>query len=56
MDFKVNRTDQEIDDLENAAAEGENEGTKFPGMNYEQGILETLRWLRGDTNNSPMAD
>jgi hypothetical protein len=56
MDFKVIRSDQEIADLENSAAEGETDGTQFPGMNYEQGILETLRWLRGDTDNSPMAD
>jgi hypothetical protein len=50
------RSDPEIADLENSAAEGETNSTLFRGMSYEQGILETLRWLRGDTDNSPMAD
>jgi hypothetical protein len=56
MDFKVIRSDSEITDLENSAVVGGTNGTLFSGKNYEQGILETLRWLRGDTENSPMAD
>jgi hypothetical protein len=40
------RSELEIARLENWAAEGVNDGTKFPGMSYEEGILSVLQWLQ----------
>ena len=25
----------------------------FPGLSYEQGVLDTILWLRGDIENPP---
>lgn len=44
------RTDDEIADLENWAIEGFDLGSRYPGMSYEQGILDTLEWLQGITD------
>lgn len=30
--------------------------SRWPGMNYEQGVSETLRWVLGETDDSPTAD
>lgn len=48
------RTDEEIARVENWAvlAEGE-DGSNYPGMTYEQGVLDTLCWLRGDSESAP---
>ncbi len=40
------RTEEEIMRVENWAVEGINEGSRFSGMSYEQGILDTLDWLQ----------
>jgi hypothetical protein len=50
------RTDKEIDDVLNAAMGAENEGTKWPGMTYEQGVQAAIMWLLGDSSDNPMAD
>ena len=47
------RTAEEIARVENWAAEALDEGTRYPGMSYEQGIFDVLGWLRGDTDNAP---
>jgi hypothetical protein len=31
------------------------EGSKWPGMTYEQGVAEALRWALGEAKN-PLAD
>lgn len=31
------------------------EGSKWPGMSYEQGVAEALRWVLGESKN-PLAD
>ena len=50
------RRDTEIARVENRAVEGIDEGTRHPGMTYEQGILDTLEWLRGDSDYAPDAE
>ncbi|MFC4678690.1 hypothetical protein [Desulfovibrio legallii] len=47
------RTQQEIDRVLNWAAEGIDNGTKFAGMTYEQGITDMHMWLTGETNVAP---
>ena len=49
----VVRTEDEIARVENWAIEGFDEGTRYPGMSYEQGIMDTLLWLRGDNDHAP---
>jgi hypothetical protein len=56
VEFEVKQSDEDIARLENEAAEAEDNGSKFPGMSYEQGIMETLRWLQGDSDDFPMDD
>jgi hypothetical protein len=43
--MQIIRTKEEIEQLYNDAAEGIDQGSKFPGMSYEEGIIEVLRWL-----------
>ena len=47
------RSEQEIARVENWAFAALDEGTHFAGMTYEQGLIDMLEWLRGDTNNAP---
>lgn len=57
MFIRCARSENEIADLENAAFEHLDQGSKFPGMSYEQGILATLEWLGGQTDAiNPMDD
>ena len=47
------RTNVEIARVENWAFEGAYKGSKYPDMNYEQGIIDILNWLRGDDDHAP---
>jgi hypothetical protein len=47
------RTDEEIDALEVWAAEGQDRGTHFSGMSYEDGIWYVLDWLRNPDAEFP---
>lgn len=50
--FTVVRTENEINRVQNWADEGSNEGSRYPGMSYEQGIIDALSWLCGDDDKS----
>ena len=51
----MTRTDNEIDDVLNDAADWEDAGrTDVPGMTYEQGVTAALRWVRGESDESPI--
>lgn len=52
--FEVERQSKEIYDLMNLAQEGVDQGTRYPGMSYEQGILDALMWLDGSSDHNPM--
>ncbi len=42
----VVRSDKEIEEVENRAAEAASEGrSAYPGMSYEEGIDAVMRWL-----------
>lgn len=43
---EIQRKPEEIDQLLNECQDKTNEGgSKFPGMTYEQGIVEAIEWL-----------
>lgn len=47
----------EIDDAFNAAQEQVDAGgTKVPGMSYEDGVVATILWLTGQSDENPMDD
>ena len=54
-DFKIIRNKKEVDELWQMAEDGMAEGSKYPGMSYEDGIDATLRWLEGDGDH-PLKD
>ena len=58
MPYRVTRTAMEIDDLLNQCVEAINEGSKFPGMTYEQGIEAALCWALnlGRDSDHPLDD
>lgn len=48
-------TQTEIDDVLNECSEiADNEGTKYPGMTYEQGVAAGIRWATGDDSTNPL--
>jgi hypothetical protein len=51
--MEIVRSEEEIDCLEVWAAESQNNGTRYSGMSYEDGIKETLDWLFGRRDTSP---
>lgn len=51
------RSADEIDDVLNRCADQENAGgSAWPGMTYEQGVSNALRWAVGHTDDNPMED
>lgn len=51
------RTQDEVDELMNLVSEViDDEGTRFSGMTYEQGVQATIDWLLGNTDVNPMAE
>ena len=52
-EYEIKRSTNEIDRLYLAADEGVGEGTRFPDMNYEEGIIAALCWLFGERADHP---
>ena len=50
------RTQDEVDGQLNLAAEGVDNGSRWPGMSYEQGVEAALRWMTGQTEDKPMEE
>lgn len=45
-EYELQRGEEEINKLLNECEDQVNEGgSKFPGMSFEQGIVEAIRWL-----------
>lgn len=47
------------DEIEGVIADADaamDEGTRWPGMTYEQGAAEALRWVIGQNDKNPLAD
>jgi hypothetical protein len=54
--YKIVRTNAEVDDLLNRASDAEMDGSRFPGMSYEQGLLYAIRWLIGEEDEDPLTE
>lgn len=55
--MKLARTDSQINEQLNRAIEVVDGGsTNWPGMSYEQGVDNALRWITGQTDDPPMED
>jgi len=51
----ISPTEEEIEDQRNeAAAVAAEEGTRVPGMSYEEGVRDALAWVMGDSDEPPM--
>ena len=53
------RTDKEISDqLERAhqAHQGQQKGSNWPGMTFEDGVIATIEWITGYVDEAPMDD
>jgi len=50
------RSDEEIGEVVNKAFDFREQGSPFFGMSYEDGILNMLDWLTGNTDDNPMDD
>ncbi len=51
---EIARTDDEVNDQISKADEGQNQGSKFPGMSYEEGVIAALDWITGVNDDAPM--
>ena len=52
----IYRNDDEIDEVVGKCADAMNEGSKYPGLSYEEGVLAMLYWLTGASGDNPMED
>lgn len=51
----IQRSSDEIEEQISKATEIINtDGTKVPGMSYEQGVDEALRWVLGESSDEPI--
>jgi len=46
--------EDEINRVLNLCAIAENDGTKAPTMNYEQGVKNGINWILGNINYNPL--
>lgn len=49
-------TKAEIDEVLNQAADAIDQGSRFGGMSYEEGVRAGIEWVTGQTDENPMAD
>ena len=50
---EIQRSNIDIEGVIEEAYEGVNEGSKFLGMSYEEGIISMWSWLTGDQRERP---
>lgn len=56
MKPEIVRSETEINRVLDWAQEGEDQGTRYAGMSYEQGIKAMYAWLVGDEDAAPDAE
>lgn len=56
MTYTIKRSDDEINDVMNRAAEGMEGGGRWPGMSFEEGVHQALNWVTGGTDENPMSE
>lgn len=52
--MEIVRTQKEIEVQLRECLEAETEGSKYPGLTYEEGIKALYAWLIGETENYPL--
>lgn len=52
--MQVSRSDEEIDDQLNRAAEAEDAGSAYPGASFERGVSQGILWVLGLTSDLPI--
>ena len=50
------RTSDEIETQIGLARDTFEEGSKYPGMTYEQGVEDALMWVTEQSDDEPMVD
>ena len=50
------RSEQEIENMLNSGLPDGVQGTKVPGMSYEEGVDATVRWVLKWTDDNPLDD
>jgi hypothetical protein len=57
MTLSIKRTDAEINKVMDDCAGSIDEGIRrYPGMTYEEGVYEALKWITGQTEDNPYED
>ena len=51
--YRIKRTAEEIDEQMNRAWEEEDDGSRYPGMTYEQGVRAAIDWITTDGGDEP---
>lgn len=55
--FAPEPTEEQLDDALNTAYENKDEmGSKWPGMSYEDGVIATIEWVKGDRAEHPFEE
>lgn len=54
--MKIIKTPAEIEAIYDLAREGEVNGTMFPNMSYEEGIVALIDWLTGRREENPLEE
>ncbi len=52
----VIRSKEEIDEVMNKAYEQMENGSKWSGMSFEEGVRAAIDWMLGNTDDNPMED
>lgn len=51
--YNIAPKDKEVNRVLNWATEGEDAGSKFPGMSFESGVKAGIEWLIGHSQDAP---
>lgn len=51
---KIVRTEKEIEAQIQKAEDASNDGSMYPGMSYEEGMLAMYQWLTGEVEDKPL--
>lgn len=43
----------EINEVRDWASQGPANGSQYPGMSYEEGVLAAIDWVQGDSDDRP---
>lgn len=52
----MERNKDEIERVSEWARQGVDEGTRYAGMSYEEGVLDALNWVTGEDDHAPDED